>query len=62
MDFKYIRIQGREISYVTKAPKGIFAMCWRMIYNDIMCAEDAENFKTINDWFEKTFLIRKFVF
>lgn len=48
MDFKYIRIQGRELSYVTKAPKGIFAMCWRMIYDDIMCVKDAENFKTIN--------------
>ena len=27
MEFKYVRIQGRELPYVTKYPKGIFAMC-----------------------------------
>lgn len=52
MDFKYIRIQGRELSYVTKAPKGIFAMCWRMIYDGVMNGEDAECFKAVNQWFE----------
>ena len=53
MNFKYMRIQGREISYVTKLPKGIFAMCWRMIYDGIMEEEDAEKFKKINEWFEE---------
>ena len=53
MNFKYMRIQGREISYVTKRPKGIFAMCWRMIYDGIMEEEDAEKFKKINEWFEE---------
>ena len=53
MDFKYIRIQGRELSYVTKAPKGIFAMCWRMIYDGVMSEEDAQCFKTVNQWFEE---------
>ena len=48
-----MRIQGREISYVTKRPKGIFAMCWRMIYDGIMEEEDAEKFKKINEWFEE---------
>lgn len=52
MDFKYIRIQGRELSYVTKAPKGIFAMCWRMIYDGVMSGEDAECYKAVNQWFE----------
>ena len=51
MEFQYVRIQGRELSYVTKQPKGIFAMCWRMIYNGIMEEKDAELFKSINDWF-----------
>lgn len=34
MEFKYMRVQGRKLSFVTKRPKGIFAMCWRMIYED----------------------------
>lgn len=53
MKFQYVRIQGREISDVTKAPKGIFAMCWRMIYDGVMSEEDAESFQEINQWFEE---------
>lgn len=53
MKFKYMRIQGRELSYVTKYPKGIFAMCWRMIYDGLMDEKDAELFKSINEWFEE---------
>lgn len=53
MEFKYMRIQGRELSFVTKRPKGIFAMCWRMIYDGLMEQEDAELFERINQWFEE---------
>ncbi len=53
MEFKYMRIQGRELSYVTNYPKGIFAMCWRMIYDEVMEEADAELFKSINEWFEE---------
>ena len=53
MTFKYIRIQGSELSYVTQYPKGIFAMCWRMIYDEVMSEEDANVFKDINTWFEE---------
>ena len=53
MTFKYVRIQGRELSYVTQYPKGIFAMCWRMIYDGVMSEQDAEVFKNINEWFEE---------
>jgi len=53
MTFKYVRIQGRELSYVTQYPKGIFAMCWRMIYDGVMSEQDAEVFKNINAWFEE---------
>ena len=53
MTFKYMRIQGRELSYVTKQPKGIFAMCWRMIYDGKMEEADAELFEKINEWFEQ---------
>jgi len=53
MKFKYMRIQGRELSYVTQYPKGIFGMCWRMIYDGVMSEQDAELFKAINAWFEE---------
>lgn len=53
MTFKYMRIQGRELSYVTKQPKGIFAMCWRMIYDGKMDKADAELFEKVNEWFEQ---------
>ena len=53
MTYKYMRIQGRELSYVTKRPKGIFAMCWRMIYDGKMEKSDAELFERINEWFEQ---------
>lgn len=51
MKFKYMRIQGRELSYVTQYPKGIFGMCWRMIYDGVMNEEDAEVFREIDRWF-----------
>lgn len=49
---KYVRIQGRECSYVTKYPKGIFGMCWRMIYDGVMTDEDEEVFKETELWFK----------
>ncbi|MBQ8632191.1 MAG: hypothetical protein IJ420_01130 [Lachnospiraceae bacterium] len=51
MKFKYMRIQGRELSYITQYPKGIFGMCWRMIYDGGMQEEDAEIFRKIDRWF-----------
>ena len=53
MKFRYMRIQGRELSYVTQYPKGIFGMCWRMIYDGVMKEQDAEAFKNVNEWFEE---------
>lgn len=51
MNFKYMRIQGRELSYVTQYPKGIFGMCWRMIYDGVMSEEDADIFREVDRWF-----------
>lgn len=51
MEFKYVRIQGRELSYITQYPKGIFGMCWRMVYDGVMSEEDAKKFEEINKWF-----------
>lgn len=51
MEWKYMRIQGRENSWVTKYPKGIFGMCWRMIMDGQMEPEDEKLFREIVDWF-----------
>ena len=48
-----MRIQGREESYITKYPKGIFSICWRLIYDSIMSEEDENIFREIDDWFKK---------
>ena len=53
MSYKYMRIQGRELSYVTQYPKGIFSMCWRMVFDGKMSKEDEECFKGIDDWFKE---------
>ena len=36
MKYKYMRIQGREDSYVTKYPKGVFSLCWNLIRDNIL--------------------------
>ena len=53
MQYKYMRIQGREASWITKYPKGIFSMCWRMIQDGVMGKEDEEKFRDIDDWFKE---------
>lgn len=53
MKCKYMRIQGRETSWITKYPKGIFGMCWRMIMDGVMSAEDEEIFRGIDQWFKE---------
>ena len=53
MDFKYVRIQGRELSPNTLFAKGIFSMCWQLIQNDVMDEEDADLFRAIDEWFSE---------
>ena len=52
-DCKYMRIQGREDSWITKYPKGVFGMCWRMIQDGIMNEEDEKAFREIDKWFKE---------
>ena len=54
MDFKYVRIQGRELSENTMVGRGIFSICMEMLRNDEMEQEDADLFKEIDDWFAQT--------
>lgn len=51
MDFKYVRIQGRELAANTLYAAGIFSMCWKLIQEDKMDEEDLALFKQIDSWF-----------
>ncbi|MBO6054650.1 MAG: hypothetical protein J6P31_03945 [Oscillospiraceae bacterium] len=53
LKFKYVRIQGKELAKNTMYAKGIFSMCWQLIQNDTMEAEDADLFREIDDWFSE---------
>ena len=52
--YKYMRIQGREDSYITKYPKGIFSLCWNLIRDKKMSEEDEKIFVSIDEWFKET--------
>ena len=54
MDYKYVRIQGRELAASTMYAKGIFSMCWKLIQDDVMEEEDADLYKEIDAWFAET--------
>lgn len=53
LDFKYVRIQGKELARNTMYAKGVFSMCWQLVQDDTMIEEDAELFKAIDGWFAK---------
>lgn len=52
MKYKYMRIQGREDSYVTKYPKGVFSLCWNLIRDNILKETEKELFISIDEWFK----------
>ena len=41
---KYVRIQGRENSYITKYPKGVFSLCWNLIRDQLLTPEEEQLF------------------
>lgn len=51
--YKYMRIQGREDSYVTQYPKGVFSLCWNLIKAKVMTAEEEKLFISIDEWFKE---------
>lgn len=50
-EYKYVRIQGREVSPDTMQGKGVFSMCWKLANESIMDEEDAELYREIDSWF-----------
>ena len=53
MDLKYVRIQGRQNSYMTKYPKGIFALCWNLIQDGVLTEEEKNLFISIDEWYKE---------
>lgn len=53
MTYKYMRIQGRENSYVTQYPKGVFSLCWNMIRDGVLEETERELFISIDEWFKE---------
>ncbi len=53
MKYKYMRIQGREDSYITKYPKGVFSLCWNLIRDEQLTSDEKEMFISIDDWFKE---------
>ena len=51
--YKYMRIQGRENSYITKYPKGIFSLCWNLIRDKVLTEEEEKLFISIDEWFKE---------
>ena len=51
LEFKYVRIQGKNLARNTMHAKGIFSMCMDMIRNKAMEEEDAELYMEIDSWF-----------
>lgn len=51
--YKYMRIQGRENSYITKYPKGVFSLCWNLIRDQALSPEKEQLFISIDNWFKE---------
>ena len=49
----FMRIQGRDLSYRTKKPVGVFSLGWRLIRNGIMTKEEENLFVSIDQWFKE---------
>lgn len=47
-----MRIQGREDSYITKYPKGIFSLCWNLVRDKKLTPEEEKLFVSIDGWFK----------
>lgn len=50
-DYKYVRIQGRNLVINTMTGKGIFGLCMELIRNQVMEQEDADLYMEIDAWF-----------
>ena len=49
-DFKYVRIQGRELAAETMYAKGVFSIFWKILEEKIMDEEDESLYKYLDEW------------
>ena len=52
-DYKYLRIQGRNLVTNTLTGKGIFGLFMELIHNQKLAQEDAELYLEIDSWFSE---------
>lgn len=50
---KYMRIQGRDLSYRTQKPVGIFSLGWRLIRKEVFSEDEKNLFISIDQWFKE---------
>ena len=48
---KYVRLQGRETSWITKKPVGIFTLCWRRIKDGVFDETEKNIFLEVEKFF-----------
>ena len=53
MNFKCVRIQGREMAANTNYAEGDFSISYQLIQNEVMEDEDADLFREIDKWFSE---------
>ena len=53
MKCKYVRIQGRKDSYITKYPKGVFSLCWNLVDGGVLTEAEKTIFVSIDNWFKE---------
>ncbi|MCR5252325.1 MAG: hypothetical protein K6C98_01255 [Treponema sp.] len=53
MEFKYCRIQGKELAANTLTGKGVFSMLHQMADDGVMIEEDIDLFNEIESWFKE---------
>ena len=50
-EYKYVRIQGRNLAANTMTGKGVFSLCMELIRSKRMEQEDADLYMEIDSWF-----------
>ncbi|MCR5736042.1 MAG: hypothetical protein K6G64_00160 [Eubacterium sp.] len=51
LQYKYVRIQGKELARNTMYAKGVFSMFMKMLQENVMDEEDAGLYREIDSWF-----------
>ncbi len=51
LQYKYVRIQGKELTRNTMYAKGVFSMFMKMLQENVMDEEDAGLYREIDSWF-----------